>query len=847
MAMMMASLLEISVQVNNVDGNPTRTYNLLVYPAGSVITGDEQVLSLESIDGTASYNTSTFLDSGGEIFLTQVPLSGWRLSTINCTSSDPEFVSQIIPDGIKIVGHPFNQVTCNFTNLKDKNPVVIIPGVLSSNLNIKDDQQTELWPNLPKILFGLPGDRYLDELSLNQAGLPNIHNPPVFPTDILRKIGKNDFFAGLIEQLITHGYEENKNLFVFPYDWRLDIGSNKLKEKIDQILEQTGSEKVNIIAHSLGGLLAKYYIKHNENNRVDKFIDIATPHLGAPSAFKTLTFGDDLGIKFGIFGLNSDEVKKIVQNMPSIYQLLPSLNYFSTSSPNYKYYLYDMDDVDKNGIRARLDFVQTKQFMKNTGRNELLLDTAPNIHYDLDYMNPADYGVTAYNIVGCGVPTIGKIFTLGQKNSAGKYYDVAYINGDGTVPEKSARSFPVSFEYQISGVKHSVLPSNLRVSSLIADLVENIDSDTATSSTDCKLPNGSLLSFHGQVQVDIYDQNNNHAGPVLGLGYEQAIPDIFYDYIEENTFVYLPAVKEYQVKVRSKKNGRSSIHIKKFEEEQVISTTYYDDIPLITASSTLKVNINNSEPEIILDSRGDNTEIRNILPSATSTGDSLADLIPPTTIVNITPFATSTTVSFESTDTDILETEYSLDGGETYNEATSTFIVSEIGTTTIIYQSTDTAGNIENPQQVDVYISPTLPTAVSATTATSSTVVSEPESISTSTPSAISTITNAIEVVGRNRGVDKNKVSKRELISTTTTALTFVPIVEPEVVTIPVEIVTPLKASTAGKILPTESKINDLYYASAIGVGPKAKGYIWWILFIIIILIFLIKICLKRK
>jgi triacylglycerol lipase len=58
-----------------------------------------------------------------------------------------------------------------------------------------------------------------------------------------------------------------------------------LKTTIDHILEKTGSEKVNIIAHSKGGLDSRYLIwKYNYGERVASLTTISTPHHGAEIA-----------------------------------------------------------------------------------------------------------------------------------------------------------------------------------------------------------------------------------------------------------------------------------------------------------------------------------------------------------------------------------------------------------------------------------------------------------------------------------------------------------------------------------------------------------------------------------
>lgn len=54
-----------------------------------------------------------------------------------------------------------------------------------------------------------------------------------------------------------------------------------LKEEVEKILHQTGARRVDIIAHSMGGLVARYYIQFLEGDKVvDRCITLGTPNQG---------------------------------------------------------------------------------------------------------------------------------------------------------------------------------------------------------------------------------------------------------------------------------------------------------------------------------------------------------------------------------------------------------------------------------------------------------------------------------------------------------------------------------------------------------------------------------------
>jgi len=64
-----------------------------------------------------------------------------------------------------------------------------------------------------------------------------------------------------------------------------ESNSEILKETIDKVLQETGSDKVNIIAHSKGGLDSRYTIwKHSYGKKIASLTTICTPHHGAEIA-----------------------------------------------------------------------------------------------------------------------------------------------------------------------------------------------------------------------------------------------------------------------------------------------------------------------------------------------------------------------------------------------------------------------------------------------------------------------------------------------------------------------------------------------------------------------------------
>jgi len=99
------------------------------------------------------------------------------------------------------------------------------------------------------------------------------------------------FFPGvnhyntLTETLEGEGFD----VYVAFYDWRKPIGDNSfdfLKAKIDEVKALTGEAKVDIVAHSMGGLVSRAYIQSFLfEDDVEKFVMLGVPNEGLSDAY----------------------------------------------------------------------------------------------------------------------------------------------------------------------------------------------------------------------------------------------------------------------------------------------------------------------------------------------------------------------------------------------------------------------------------------------------------------------------------------------------------------------------------------------------------------------------------
>jgi pimeloyl-ACP methyl ester carboxylesterase len=583
-----------------------------------------------------------------------------------------------------------------------REPVVIVPGVLGSRLARASDGG-EVWPN-PEEMISSAGDQYLDFLKMNGDGTPAADRA-VVASDILREATAtflgitfdSVFYKNLVDGLVADGYTEGTDLFVAPYDWRLGIESSTatLAEKISQAVAASPDGKVNIVAHSMGGLLVKQYLAGRaDTSFVDKVVLAGVPQLGAPKAWKLLNYGDDLGLNWFGIGLNQDEMKDVAANMPAAYELLPSRRYVGISGG----YVQDF----RNGGGGVLGYDETP------APNATLAATADLFHGGLD-MQPVNAS-SVYNIVGCGRPTL-----------------TGFNLYDGTVPEASAMDLADSFHNYFvlgdaTGVDHAGLVRDTRPLTLIKSIFDG-DGTAASSSlpegitaalSDCfadgtavaaAMPSATTVEFstHSPVALDAYDEQGRHTGVTASGMVETNIPSSEYERIGENSFVLLPALPDgaaYRIVDHALASGAFTMKVKGYDGDAVAQAATYLSVPLASASATAELTFSGfgGDMTLQLDNDGDGVADTAIVPSAELSSPSLAaDVTPPDITLPVIPErvmrGSTTTLTFGAIDAEsgVATLRATLNGAEVVNSAAVTF--SALGNNVFTLTAVDRAGN----------------------------------------------------------------------------------------------------------------------------------------------------------
>ncbi len=129
-------------------------------------------------------------------------------------------------------------------------------------------------------------------------------------------------------------------------DSNADIETNgeHLARRISQIVAETGAEKVNIIAHSKGGLDSRYAISIlGAGDKVASLTTMSTPHHGSKTVDLLMRFPDPI-IRF--VGLCTDCCFRLLgDKKPNSYRVFRAFTTnaaakFNTETPNYEGVLY---------------------------------------------------------------------------------------------------------------------------------------------------------------------------------------------------------------------------------------------------------------------------------------------------------------------------------------------------------------------------------------------------------------------------------------------------------------------------------------------------------------------------
>jgi pimeloyl-ACP methyl ester carboxylesterase len=236
---------------------------------------------------------------------------------------------------------------------KGKRPVIVIPGILGSQLiNKKTGEQD--WPSL----FRSKGDGSSLPMSPDLAS----NRDDLVAGEIVDalRLGKLLPEVNVYRDLLTAlhdfaGYQRGDwanppangdadTFYVFAYDWRRDNVENarELTRRLVALKQRLNRPdlRFNIVAHSMGGLIARYAAMYGDSDlpavgapptpdwsgaaHISKILMLGTPNQGSADAFATLLFGYSIteGLRRRIPLLNKLTPDDAITS-PALFQLIP--------------------------------------------------------------------------------------------------------------------------------------------------------------------------------------------------------------------------------------------------------------------------------------------------------------------------------------------------------------------------------------------------------------------------------------------------------------------------------------------------------------------------------------------
>lgn len=308
------------------------------------------------------------------------------------------------------------------TRAAKRGNVVILHGIMGGELTLREQGSDKgIWLHVPRLVFGA-----VEKLRMDCG--KSVYD--IRATGILKK-----WYA---EQILELGYDWEVQTYW--YDWRRDLDAlaDDLHARIGGWFG--GTEAVHLVAHSMGGLVARTYIARHPKRwgQRGKLIMLGTPNHGSFAIPQLITGALDTVRKLAVVDLrhNLTQLTEILGTLPGALQMLPSPLVMPAMTPLYQ--------ASTWGGRVP----------------QTLLDRARRHH---DELAGVVDGARMHYVAGCNRRTHDDIRDWKRLDALDGYG--ASLNGDGTVPhrlgflEDQGTRIPTWFVAE----DHGALPNNPQV------------------------------------------------------------------------------------------------------------------------------------------------------------------------------------------------------------------------------------------------------------------------------------------------------------------------------------------------------------------------------------------------
>jgi len=399
-------------------------------------------------------------------------------------------------------------------------------------------------------------------------------------------------YDDLIATLDANGYTPDIDLFPFPYNWRKSNVETALllKEKIDEVKGICDCDKVDLVAHSMGGLVARQYIQSDAyEGDVDQLIFLGTPHLGAPKAYPIWEAGEYVP---GLLPIE-DKVLERMLNQEAREQGYTDLFTYIRTKPilSVKELLPTYDYIfDGNVLRSYPANYPRNIFLEvlNSGVGDLL-----------------NSGVSIFNIIG-ETGTNETVIGIQSTNPAAflpkwqngypdgfsdNFGDHGLIRGQGDATVPTASAAYITQNLQTISSEHTEIPSNAEGN--VYKILTAKDADTLVHNIN--LPDAKLLFFKMFSPADmlVIAPDGSKIGKDFNGQEVNGIPNAFYTgFTTDTEFITIlnPLDGEYKIYTQGTGSGPYTVEINLISDATTTDTAFTGNTgPGITSQLNLDV------------------------------------------------------------------------------------------------------------------------------------------------------------------------------------------------------------------------------------------------------------------
>src|ERR1044071_7276810 len=343
--------------------------------------------------------------------------------------------------------------------------VVVIHGIMGGELTAASTDaqhnETKIWLNYFRLFLGDFG-----LLRLNEIGNAETEQGVVVSaTGMIKK-----YYGELLLSL-----KQQFNVCQFWFDWRKDLRTAAVQLAAKAAQTFGANRPFHIVAHSMGGLVARWYIHENEQTwkkGEHRLIMLGTPNFGSFAVPQIVTGLEGIVRKIALIDTHKDagQVAAIANTFPGSYQMLPSPLRMPSMAPLY-------------------DAATWATFAANVPKAHL--DSAKAFHTTLNDL----FDDSMVYIAGYGQDTLNDV-DIERLDEADAYEHTKA--GDGRVPHKLG--FPDGFSpvYYVRE-SHGSLPTNVTVHAAVSALLNGHKPALPTSlpadrGVAAEPPEGALLA-----------------------------------------------------------------------------------------------------------------------------------------------------------------------------------------------------------------------------------------------------------------------------------------------------------------------------------------------------------------